>query len=257
MPGTARALYLMSGGWCSVERSFLTGGQGGGERILVPIPMALVDTRDGWVLFDTGMNCEGIHDPEGTWGERAKMIRPRLVPEDDVRHRLGEVDVRVEDIRVAVNSHLHWDHCGGNRLFRDCPIVVQRAETAFARAPAGLVGGGYMKNHFELPLKYELIEGEQEIVPGVRVVATQGHTPGHQSLQVDLESGRCVVLCADAAYTYATIEQNLLSDNVWNRDETAKSLERLRRLADAGVMLVPGHEPALWERLGPPPVRLA
>jgi N-acyl homoserine lactone hydrolase len=256
MPGTVRALYVMSGGWCSVERSFLTAGVGAGERIRVPIPIALVDTRDGWVLFDTGMNCEGIHDPEGTWGERAKIIQPRLVPEDDVRYRLGEVGVHLEDIRVVVNSHLHWDHCGGNRLFRHCPIVAQRAEMAFAREPTGLVAGGYMANHFDLPLKYDLIEGDQEIAPGVRTITTHGHTPGHQSLLVDLESGRRVALCADAAYTYATLEQRLLSDNVWDRGATGRSLDRLRGLGAEGALLVPGHEPSLWESLGPAPVRL-
>ncbi len=256
MPGTARALYLMSGGWCDVERGFLTAGIGAGERILVPIPMTLVDTRDGYVLFDTGMNCEGIRDPDGTWGPRAKTIHPRLVPEDDIRARLGELGVRVEDIRVVINSHLHWDHCGGNRLFRHCSVVVQRPEIAFAREPSGLVGGGYMENHFELPLKYELIEGDQEIAPGVYVITTHGHTPGHQSLRVDLDSGLRVALCADAAYTYATLEQNLLSDNVWSRPDTEKSLARLRGLGAEGVMVIPGHEPALWERLGAAPIRL-
>ncbi len=165
--------------------------------------------------------------------------------------------MRLEDIRVVVNSHLHWDHCGGNRLFRHCPIVAQRAEMAFAREPTGLVAGGYMANHFDLPVKYDLIKGDQEIAPGVCTITTRGHTPGHQSLLVDLESGRRVALCADAAYTYATLEQRLLSDNVWDRDETASSLERLGRLDAEGVMLVPGHEPELWERLGAPPVRLA
>jgi N-acyl homoserine lactone hydrolase len=256
MNGTARALYLMHGGWMSLDRSFLTAGVGAGDKILVPVPMALVDTADGYVLFDTGMNCEGIHDPDGTWGPRAKLIQPRLIPEDDIRVRLSELGVRLEEIRLAINSHLHWDHCGGNRLVRHCPLVVQRAEMAFAREPSGLVGGGYMANHFDLPLKYELIDGDQEIAPGVQVITTHGHTPGHQSLRVDLESGLRIALCADAAYTYATLQQNLLSDNVWSRPETAKSLERLRGLGAEGVTLIPGHEPDLWERLGPAPARL-
>ncbi len=252
---TARALYLMHGGWISLERSLLTAGIGKGEWILVPIPMALVDTADGFVLFDTGMNCDGIHDPEGMWGERARTIRPRLVPEDDVRVRLGELGVGLDEIHLVVNSHLHWDHCGGNRLFRHCPVVVQKPELAFARAPSGFVGGGYMRNHFDLPLGYEPIEGDQDLAPGVRVITTQGHTPGHQSLLVRLPSGARVVLCADAAYTYDTLRQHLLSDNVWDRTETERSLKRLRALMDDGATVIPGHEPRLWEQLGPPPVR--
>lgn len=163
--------------------------------------------------------------------------------------------VGLEESRLVVNSHLHWDHCGGNRLFRHCPVVVQKPELAFARAPRGFVGGGYMRNHFDLPLGYEPIEGDQDLAPGVRVITTQGHTPGHQSLLVRLPSGARVVLCADAAYTYDTLRQHLLSDNVWDRTETERSLKRLRALMDDGATVIPGHEPRLWEQLGPPPVR--
>jgi N-acyl homoserine lactone hydrolase len=250
---TARQLYLMNGGWFSLERSFLT-GEGGDQRVMVPIPMALVDTDDGYVLFDTGMNCDGIHDPEGTWGPRAQTIQPRLVPEDDIRARLGELGVRSEDIRLVINSHLHWDHCGGNRLFPHCPVLVQRAELAFARAPSGPVQGGYMANHFDVPVSYKALDGDTEVAPGVQVLATHGHTPGHQSVCVDLAASR-VVLCADAAYAYDTLERRLLSANVWNPAQTLASIERLRGLAEGGATVLPGHEPTLWDRLGPPPVR--
>jgi glyoxylase-like metal-dependent hydrolase (beta-lactamase superfamily II) len=168
MSGTARALYLMNGGWLRLERSFLT-GEGAGH-VLVPIPMALVDTADGYVVFDTGMNCEGIRDPAGTWGPRAQSIQPRLVPEDDIRHRLGDLGVRHEDVRLVINSHLHWDHCGGNRCFAHCPVLVQRAELTFARAPSGPVQGGYMANHFEVPVAYQPLDGDEDVAPGVRVL---------------------------------------------------------------------------------------
>ena len=253
---TARSLTLMNGGWFNLTRGFLT-GEGGDEPVLVPIPMALVDTADGYVLFDTGMNCEGLHDPEHTWGPRAKAIEPRLVPEDDVRIRLGQVGVRLEEIRLVINSHLHWDHCGGNRLFRHCPVLAQRKELAFAQAPSGPVQGGYMRNHFDVPVSYESVDGDEEVAPGVHLIATHGHTPGHQSLVVDLASGQRVVLCADAAYTYATIARTLLSGNVWDRAETVASLARLRALGEAGATIIPGHEPELWTRFGEPPVRLS
>lgn len=253
MTAMARALYLMNGGWLRLERNFLT-GEGAGEEVLVPVPMALVDTGDGYVLFDTGMNCEGIHDPEGIWGPRARTIQPELVAEDDVSVRLAALGVRREDVGLVINSHLHWDHCGGNRLFPHCPIVVQRAELRFARAPSGPVQGGYMANHFDVAVSYRPVDGDEEVAPGVRVLATHGHTPGHQSLSVDLAGGR-VVLCADAAYTYDTLERRLLSGNVWDPAQTLASIERLRGLEARGATVLPGHEPTLWDCLGPPPVR--
>lgn len=252
---TARALILMNGGWFSLTRQFLV-GEGGDERLRVPIPIALVDTADGYVLFDTGMNCDGIRDPEHTWGARARTLPPELSPEDDVAIRLGQVGVRVEDVRLVVNSHLHWDHCGGNRHFRHCPILVQRKELAFGQDPVGPVAAGYMRNHYDLPLRYEPVDGDQEIAPGVRLLATHGHTPGHQSLVVDLATGRRLVLCADAAYTYATVARTLPSPNVWDRAQTLASLGRVRALGEAGATIIPGHDPELWRELGAPPVRL-
>jgi len=256
MTRTARALYLMNGGWFNLERSLLT-GEATDERVLAPIPIGLVDTADGWVLFDTGMNCDGLRDPEQTWGPRARTVQPRLVPEDDVRCRLTQLGVRLEEVRLAINSHLHWDHCGGNRLFRHCPVLVQRTELDFARAPSGPVQGGYMTNHWDVPVTYEPVDGAEDVAPGVRLFPTQGHTPGHQSLVVDLASGRRVVLCADAAYTYDTVDHGLLSGNVWDRAETVTSLGRLRELGERGATIIPGHEPELWKRLGDPPVRLS
>ena len=71
-----------------------------------------------------------------------------------------------------------------------------------------------MRNHFDLPLRYELIEGDQELAPGVQVMTTHGQTPGHQSLLVYLQTGARIVLCADAAYAYDTIHHHLDSDHI-------------------------------------------
>ena len=60
---------------------------------------------------------------------------------------------------------------------------------------------------------------------------------------------------ADAAYTYDTLERRLLSGNIWDREQTLASIERLRSLGEHGATVVPGHDPTLWDRLGPPPVR--
>jgi N-acyl homoserine lactone hydrolase len=255
MTRTARAVILMNGGWFSLTREFLV-GEGGNERLRVPIPMALVDTVEGYVLFDTGMNCDGIRDPEHTWGPRAQALPPELVPEDDVAIRLNEVGVRIQDVRLVVNSHLHWDHCGGNRRFGHCPILVQRKELVFGQEPTGPVAGGYMRNHYQVPVRYEAVDGDEEIASGVTLLATHGHTPGHQSLAVELGSGRRVVLCADAAYTHETVTRTLLSANVWDRAQTLASLRRLQAFASAGATIIPGHEPELWKQFGKPPVRL-
>jgi hypothetical protein len=107
----------------------------------VPVPIALVDTADGYVLFDTGMNCDGIRDPDGTWGPRAKVLRPDLVPDDDVAVRLGPVGVPGgghpprRQLAPALGS------LRGQPALRDCPILVHARSWPSGQNPSGPVGG--------------------------------------------------------------------------------------------------------------------
>ena len=102
-----------------------------------------------------------------------------------------------------INTHLHFDHCGGNRLFVGTPIHVQRIERVAAREPDFTIpewvefeGATYVEH-----------EGEAEIANGVRVLPTPGHTPGHQSVLVDTDDG-LVVLAGDVGYTWKQFDQS-------------------------------------------------
>ena len=92
---------------------------------------------------------------------------------------------------------MHFDHCGGNRLFPGIPIHVQRRELEAVREPDYTIPEWV---EFEGATYVEL-DGEAEIVPGVRVLPTPGHTPGHQSVLVDTDDG-LVVVAGDVAYRW-------------------------------------------------------
>src|SRR5919197_6565968 len=103
----------------------------------------------------------------------------------------------------VINTHLHFDHCGGNRLFAGVPIYVQRAEREAAREPDYTIPEWA---EFE-GATYEEVDGEAEILPGIRVVPTPGHTPGHQSVLVDTEDG-LVVVAGDVGYTWKQFDES-------------------------------------------------
>jgi N-acyl homoserine lactone hydrolase len=110
-------------------------------------------------------------------------------------HRLP--DELVARVAVVVNTHLHFDHCGGNRLFPRVPIHVQARELADARGPDYTVpewvdfeGATYVEH-----------EGEADVLPGVRLLPTPGHTGGHQAVLVDTGDG-LAVLGGDVAYSF-------------------------------------------------------
>ena len=107
------------------------------------------------------------------------------------KHRMSPADVR-----IVVNTHLHFDHCGWNAVFPHAPFWVQRAEVVRARRESPELADWW---DFA-GARFELLDGDATIADGVRIVATPGHTRGHQSVVVDLDGGP-EVLIGDAAYT--------------------------------------------------------
>jgi N-acyl homoserine lactone hydrolase len=149
----------------------------GGTRV-VPCLGYLVEHPHGLLLTDTGM---------GTDAEFDSLCHPRRRP---VAAALSDLGVRVEDVGIVVNCHLHFDHCGGNPEFPGSVIIVQRVELEAART----IPDYTLPELIEAPgLRYEVIDGEAEVLPDIVVAPTPGHTAGHQSLIVRGEDGTVVV----------------------------------------------------------------
>jgi N-acyl homoserine lactone hydrolase len=160
---------------------------GTGAPQVCPVLGYVVDHPDGLLLFDTGI---GRVDEETD-----VYYAPRRRPFEEALRGAG---VAVADVRWIVNCHLHFDHCGANPTFPGRPIIVQSAELSAAREVAyttpELVD-------FE-GVTYEQVDGEVEVLPGVWVIPTPGHTRGHQSLVVRCADG--TLIAAGQAHTTAT-----------------------------------------------------
>ena len=152
-----------------------------GERW--PNSIHVVERAAGRVLVDTGM-IDSTPELDAEW-------HPTIYPERIPR-----------DVGLVVNTHLHFDHCGGNRLFAGLPIYVQRIEREAAREPGYTIPEWV---EFE-GARYVELDGEAVIAPGLRVLPTPGHTPGHQSVLVDTEDG-LVVVGGDVAYTWQEFDE--------------------------------------------------
>lgn len=192
-----------------------------------------IKRREGVLLFDTGFGF-GVPELEARYQQTSRPVA-------DV---LGEAGLRVAQVDVIANCHLHADHAGQNSLLPGIPIYVQPAELARARK------GDYTIDHWvDGPgVDYRQVEGDHELVPGIRILSTPGHAPGHQSLVVDQADGP-VVLSGQAVYGLdewqATPGREGRSTA---RDQRAydASLARLRALEPSRVLFA--HDRRPWSR---------
>jgi N-acyl homoserine lactone hydrolase len=114
-----------------------------------------------------------------------------------VADALAEFDMTPGDIDMVINTHLHFDHCGQNAVFKHAAFHVQRAELDRARRESP-----ELCDWFDfMDARFVLLDGDAELLPGLSVIATPGHTDGHQCVLVSAGEGSTDLLIGDAAYT--------------------------------------------------------
>jgi N-acyl homoserine lactone hydrolase len=151
---------------------------GTGSPRVEPCLGYLVEHPAGLLLVDTGMGSAPDVDAH---------YRPRRVP---LPAALQTAGARPDDIRHVVNCHLHFDHSGGNPELPSRPIYTQRSELNLART----VSDHTLPWLIDSPgAEYVELDGEAEILPGVVIVPTPGHTAGHQSVVIRRSDGTVIV----------------------------------------------------------------
>lgn len=193
-----------------------------------PVHAWVVRHPDGPILVDTGVGVG--HPLIDEW------YRPQATAIGEALHAVG---IDVDDVEAVVLSHLHFDHCGQQAAV-DAPVYVQAAEQEAARA-----AGYTVPEWATIPEgRMRLVDGDQEIAEGIHLLATPGHTPGHQSVLIEaggerqLLAGQCA-FAAEELRTGVPAGSNL-HDETWEA-VARRSLERLRGLAPVTCHL--SHDP--------------
>jgi N-acyl homoserine lactone hydrolase len=173
----------------------------------------------------------------------------RFTDEDLLVHRLDVLGLEADNVDLVVLSHLHYDHAGGAALFAKSELVAQKDEYSYAHYPAGFFESFYYRKNFDLPgYRWRLLDGDTELAPGVTVLRTDGHTPGHHSLMVELPETGPVILTGDACYWHEHVENERVPGVVWNPTLALHSIKRLKTLARlTGAKIFPSHDPVFWK----------
>ncbi len=139
----------------------------------------------GWLI----RGAAGIFLVDTGVGIGSDVIDEWYAPETvEIGEALATLGVGIGDVDAVVVSHLHFDHCGQLNAF-DVPVVVQSAELEMLADPIYTVAEWADRD----PDRWQVIDGDHDLAPGVRVVSTPGHTPGHQSVVVETSEGTVVI----------------------------------------------------------------
>ena len=155
-----------------------------------------------------------------------------------------------EEIDFVILSHLHWDHCADLELFSKAELYLQWRELEFALNPPAIFAGAYDSPSIGrtpswLNKRFNLLDGDFCLFPGLRVIYTPGHTLGHQSLIVETKKGH-IGLAADLFPLYANIEGDgdghFLPNVCLDYLSWITSAEKFARQCD---VILPSHDPKL------------
>ena len=166
----------------SAEAGRLTYLRNYGKRIWIPAPFYVIKGGDEPILVDTS----------GSGSEMAAMRTEPVESIMEFEEALERVQLKVDDIRLVLHTHLMYDHCANSSRLKKARFVVQKKELDFALHPHPMFAGVYRRDLFE-NLPFEIIEGDVEIRPGIKLLFTPGHTPGNQSVAVSTSAGLAVI----------------------------------------------------------------
>lgn len=213
---------------------------------MIPAPAWFIEGAGRRILVDTGTgSAEKIIAVQKRYGVSLAAVTER---EHDILVQLDGLGVAPEQVDLVIHTHLHFDHVGGNGLFPNATYLINEAELPWALSPPPY--GVYYYAEFSQQVRdvldqVQIVVDELQVAPGVRMVHTGGHSPGHSIVFVETDAGR-VVIAGDAVYNYRNLEYEWPQGPLFDVGATVRAIQTLKT---ADVILV-NHDP-LFDRLFP------
>jgi glyoxylase-like metal-dependent hydrolase (beta-lactamase superfamily II) len=224
-------------GWFTAPAGIFRAGDEMDRTVRYPVPVYLIETETERILIDTGLNPAAIADPAAYYEQPDVFAVIALEQDQSVAEQID-----VSTLSKVVLTHLHWDHVGAlHTIPESVPLVVQRREWE------GRHDGEVIERNAFLPRDYGedgreviLIDGDHDLLGdgSIELVLTPGHTPGHQSVRIGN-----LVLGIDVAHFASGLEDHRFPVFADDHEQQGRSADRLRAMRDAGLTVIPGHDP--------------
>ncbi|MCK4443124.1 MAG: N-acyl homoserine lactonase family protein [Thermoplasmata archaeon] len=214
-----RDVKLLSDGYFNIDTGLLIYGKTKyyGKVYKAALKPLLIVTDGEYILVDTGF---------GVPPKRVSKFYT-LDKSVNITSSLRANDFSVDDISMVISTHLHLDHIGNNALFKNARFLAQKKEIKYASKPHRFQKQAYLEESLKAAT-YRPISGKKEIVEGVWVIPTPGHTPGHQSVVV--KGRKKYVYCGDVCPLKENYEMRNIVGVLHDPVQALKSIDKLREL---------------------------
>jgi N-acyl homoserine lactone hydrolase len=221
---------------------------GFGETICVPIVIWAIEGADERILVDTGSGNPQRALKYHRFMEQAETQRPGIA--------LERIGWNPADIEVVILTHLHWDHCGNNHLFKRARFIVQENEPRYAISPLPThcvayetPGIGTSPLWLETYSQFDLIRGDHQVAPGISTVRLPGHSPGFQGVLVDTIDGPYLI-AGDCVPLYESWKGNEHEKHIPSGVHTDiySCYQSFEKLEEIGATILPGHDMRIFEK---------
>lgn len=228
-----------------LQQASFTYRRGWGRTVDIPLIMFVIQGGDAPVVVDTGADLTRAMDVHHI------VMEQTIAEQPDVAVRA--LGIRPEDVRVVVNTHLHWDHSSNNHLFPNAQVLIQQRELDFAARPVA-----WHRTQFEcLPelvpawrrAEHQIrpVDGDTEVAPGISLVTLPGHTPGSQGVLVEAASGR-LLIAGDCVYHYENWEGDAEDAHIPGLyTDLVAYEESFRKIEGLQCEVIPSHDARVVE----------
>jgi N-acyl homoserine lactone hydrolase len=254
-------VHILPVGSLGTDKAWLVRGEGvplpreecevQGRWVQSSMHVVLIEHTDGLICWDTG----APRDWKDRWaGTELDVLNPyEFVTEGEYfEDRLAQLGFSPADVKFAAVSHLHCDHAGNLSAYNgtEARILVHEKELQAAMAVQGKSSGPYVRSSYE-GIEFTTVEGDHEILPGVWMVETPGHTAGSMSLRVDTKHAGVLLFVADAVYLQENYYPNpKMPGIVWSESLWRDSVAKIRAIeSEQDALVVFGHDHKQLQRL--------